>query len=213
MAEQDLKKALEALGPDEDTRQRMLGNILAAHEASAQDDTSCQDDVSARDDASPQGNATAQSDAPAQRGALSQRIVASTQGDTPVDTETLTARPTRARRFSPIRYIMPIAACLLLAVITPLTLPQLAASFAPETTSISTGTGTGSGLGDTTTQGDANQPDGIRTEPDSSDPSQETAATPQSMAPLDIVVIALPSALCLGALVIALVGLRASRRD
>lgn len=91
--------------------------------------------------------------------------------EAPQSTHALATQPAQRRRqatrFSPIRYALPIAACLILAVITPLTLPRLMSSFEQPTLSSSAETA----------------PSSSATERESSSATATEEATPNASAP------------------------------
>ena len=106
MSEQKLRDAFDHMGPDEATRQRMLENILAAHaaeadESAAQEATACL--VTAQVTTAP--------------GTVAQEVTSQKKPGR------------RARKFSLLRYALPLAACLILAAVIPPVLPQLVAVF------------------------------------------------------------------------------------
>jgi len=182
MDELKLRGAFESMGPDDQAQQRMLANIMAAHEASE---------------------------------------------NTAEQVQQRSKRRRQPKRFSLVRYAIPIAACLVLAVLSPLTLPQLvssvgSASTATQATSQASKTPqspqTGSTAGATA---DSPAPGGTADE--AADTALEATPPPiqeepleanvtAKTSPVEIMVFLAPLLLCLAALVIAFVGVFAWRR-
>jgi len=122
MSEQKLRDAFDHMGPDEATRQRMLANILAEHEAGSLEQSL--------------PNAQAENE---------QVMPFTPQIETQIPTHAEELPKRRRREFSVLRYALPLAACLIFAALAPQGLSQLVSvntgiTSTPPTTSVTSST-------------------------------------------------------------------------
>jgi len=165
MSEQKLKDAFDHMGPDETARQRMLANILAAHEA---------------------GSALEQQSEQPGLQLVEQPAAQPLQAETPALVELKKPRR-RPKEFSFLRYFLPIAACLLFAAVAPPLIPQMAYIYedftSPPSSSVQSN-GSSVTSSQQSQQPEPQQPD--NQEPADTAPGDATPGdSPQSEIPLD----------------------------
>ena len=162
MGENKLKGAFDHMGPDEEARQRMLQNILLAHEASVDEAQASVGDV-------PQGvssyNSRGAGEGKAQapvcdvpQGGHSHNNYEASEGKVQAQARIMRQPQRSIREFSLLRYVLPIAACLVFALAVTPVFSQLTAAFeaatessspfSPSTPSSTSGSG-GAGSDDT----------------------------------------------------------------